>query len=151
MQVGAAWCTCSLIIGTYLQGASAKTWRYIEMLVEQSQTFGKWYSLFILQWQLSLDQNKVKMNYLWVLNLLFKCFLLLIFWASGFCWCTLYIYERYKNICEAIQQTVLFTFLTVGWIDLFLLRTSSLLVVCHNEWEPMETEQDMGRTDEKWI
>ena len=57
-----------------LQGASAKTWCYIKMLIEQI-----WYlergHLLILQWQLSLDQNKVKkrkhlkMNY-FLLNLL---------------------------------------------------------------------------------
>ena len=59
-------------------------------------TFGKWYSLFILQWQLSLDQNIIHKlqitkltNYLWVLNLFFKFFLQLKFWASGFCWRTL--------------------------------------------------------------
>ena len=30
------------------------------------------------------------MNYLWVLNLFLNVFLLLKFWASGFCWLTLY-------------------------------------------------------------
>ena len=49
--------TCT---GGSVQGASAKTWRYIKMLVEQSQNFGKWSSLLILLLQLSLDQIKVK-------------------------------------------------------------------------------------------
>ena len=41
----------------YIQGASAKTWHHIKTLIDQS-----WYleSGHILQWQLSLDQTKLK-------------------------------------------------------------------------------------------
>ena len=58
-------------------------------------TIGKWSSLLMLQEQLSHDQSKVKNGNIlkWIIDEFQNCFfnvsLLLKFWASGFCWCTL--------------------------------------------------------------
>ena len=46
----------------YIQGASAKTWRYIKMLIEQKLISEKWSSLLLLQWQLLLTKTKLKIK-----------------------------------------------------------------------------------------
>ena len=87
-------CRSPALEGYVIFRLSAKTWHYIKTLIEQSWylEIGHLYSYFNdrgLLTKTKLKKEYFKQNYTLVLNLFLNVFLMVKFWASGFCWHTL--------------------------------------------------------------